>query len=140
MFKRLPHQVRDLLWRFHLKRVVIHNADAHLLILDAAANGLEIHPPRTAGLESDDVGIHSIERLDGRRVAWLRAEQPLRTGITPAGVAPDLRLCAQSSHCSVKYFQHEIGIENVVHETFCGKKMNLRLFDLDHLAAGVSKL
>src|SRR5262249_47317047 len=138
VFERLSHEIGYLLWRFHLQRVVIDDADAYLLSFDAA-DGFEIHSAGTARLERDHVGVDAVESVDGRRVARLRVEQSLRAGVTPAGVTPDLGLTAQPSHGPVEYLDHEIGIEQVIRQAFGGEEMDLRLFDLDHFAAGFSK-
>jgi hypothetical protein len=55
-------------------------------------------------------------------------------------VAPDLGLGAQAAHGVVEHLDHELGIEHLVDQALGGEQVDLRLFHLDHLAAGVGEL
>ena len=128
VLERLANKLRHLLRCFNLKRVVIHDADTYLLILDATADDFQIHSARAAGFERDHVSIHLVQCLDGRRVARLGVEQALCSRIAPAGMTPDFRLRAQPAHGAVKHLDHEIRVEQAIHQALSGQEMDLRLF------------
>jgi hypothetical protein len=66
-------------------------------------------------------------------------EHALLRRIAPARVAPDLGLRAQALHGVVEYFEHELGIDDLVDDAACGEQVNLRLFHLNDGAAGVGE-
>jgi hypothetical protein len=87
-----------------------------------------------------EVGIDLVECGKRRLVALDIAENPLLRGVAPAGMAPDLRLVAQTLDSVVEELDEIVGVEPAKRLTADGHHMDLRFLELDHRAAGIGQL
>ncbi len=96
-------------------------------------------PPGAARLERDHVRVDLVQELQRRLVALHLSEHALLRRVAPARVAPDFRLRAQSAHGVVEHLEHELGVDHLVDDAARREQVDLRLFHLDHRAAGVGQ-
>src|SRR6204780_30284 len=140
VLQRRADDLRHLVGTLDLKRVVVDDADDNLLVLDDFADGLQIAGARGAGLEGEGVGIDLGERLERRLVALHLLEYPLLRGVAPTGVTPDLGLGAQAVDRAVEDVHQLLGAELAEGGAARWHHVDLRLFHLDHRAAGIGQL
>src|SRR5262249_51515988 len=133
------YEVGHLLRPLDLQVVMVDDADADLLALDVLADRLEIHAAGAARFERDYVRVDPVHHLERGRVALHLGEHALLRGIAPARVTPDLGFLAQAFDGVVEHLQHELGVDDVVHQPAQGHQVYLRLLHLDDRAAGVGK-
>jgi hypothetical protein len=136
MIERLADQCRNVFGLFHLKGAVTDHANAQLLVLaEVTRDGRDISAVVLGGFNGQHIDIECSEEMRSWGVGCTFG-QPLGEGVTPAGVAPDLRLAPQALHFAIECLN--VSLKGDVARNATGA-VEAWFLDLDHRTACVGE-